>query len=186
MCKRLKERVFLFILLPLLVSGCVSVPKGFLKIPEDHLEKRILQSRQYDSKDTGEILSAAAGVLQDMGFTIEESETEIGLIVGSRKCDASDGAQVAGALFIDLVCAFGGTYSNASANVDAVQDVRAAVVVKPSLNDKDKTAVRVNFQRVVWSVSNEINRLETLTDPEMYGTFYEKLSKSVFLEAQEL
>ena len=63
MAKRFIGSFALLIALPLLVSGCVSTPKGFLKIPEDHLEKRTLQSRQYDSNDTANILAASAGVL---------------------------------------------------------------------------------------------------------------------------
>jgi len=46
--------------------------------------------------------------------------------------------------------------------------------------------VRATFQRVVWNSYGQLNRLEGLKDPELYKQFFEKLSKSVFLEAQKI
>jgi hypothetical protein len=63
------------------------MPKGFLKPPEDTLEKRQLEMRQYDTKNEEQILSATAGVLQDLGFTLDESETPLGLVVASKNCE---------------------------------------------------------------------------------------------------
>ncbi|MDD3295792.1 MAG: hypothetical protein PHU64_00345 [Candidatus Omnitrophica bacterium] len=177
-------------LLPLIIiscflSGCVSAPKGFLKFPETYLEKRQLQIRQYDTTDEEKIIISVAGVLQDLGFMLDDSETEVGLVVASKKADATDGGQIATAFFIDLLAALGGSYSNASANVDAVQHVKASVIVKPSL-EGGRTVVRVTFQRIVWNVSNKINRVETVDEPEIYQKFFDSLSKSIFLEAHSI
>ncbi len=168
-----------------LVGCAVRVPKGFLKLPEEYLAKRQLQMRQYDTTDEKKIITSVAGVLQDLGFTLDDSETEVGLVAASRKADATDGGQIAGALFVDLLCAVLGTYSNASANIDAIQHVKASVVVKKSL-EGGKTVVRVTFQRIVWNVSNKISRVESICDPEVYQKFFDGLSKSIFLEAHEI
>jgi len=71
------------------------------------------------------------------------------------------------------------------AQCDKSQVIKASVITKPSLDGK-KTVVRVTFQRVVWNMANQINRVETLKDPAMYQKFYDSLSKAIFLEAQKI
>jgi hypothetical protein len=186
MTKFLRKSKFIFCLFLIFAfTGCATVPKGFLKLPDGYMEKRQLQIRHYDTTNETEIITAVAGVLQDLGFTLDDSETEVGLVVSSKKADATDGGQMAGAFFIDFLAALGGSYSNASARVDAVQHVKASVIVKPNL-EGNRTVVRVTFQRIVWNVSNQINRVETISDPEIYSKFFNDLSKAIFLEAHKI
>lgn len=149
------------------------------------MQKRQLEMRQYDTKDETKILSSVAGVLQDLGFTLDESETELGLVAASKKADAKDGGQMAGAFFLDVLAALGGSGGNAMATVDKYQHVKVCVVTKSS-QDTNKTVVRVTFQRIVWNMSNQISRVETINDPQIYQKFYDNLSKAIFLEAQQI
>lgn len=181
----LKSKLILCLLLVFIFAGCATVPKGFLKLPDGYMEKRQLQIRYYDTTNEEEIITSVAGVLQDLGFTLDESETEIGLVAASKKADATDGGQIAAAFFIDFLSALGGSYSNASAQVDAVQHVKASVIVKPSL-EGERMVVRVTFQRIVWNRSNQINKVETIDDPEIYQKFFKDLSKAIFLEAHKI
>jgi len=168
------------------LAGCGTVPRRFLKLPDTYIQKRQLQMRQYDTTDEVMIISAVAGVLQDLDFTLDESETELGLVSASKKADATDSRQVFGAFLLDLFSALAGnSNSAASSKVDAVQYVRASVIVKPSLS-ADRTVVRVTFQRMVWNASNELSRVETLSDPEIYQRFFDSLSKAIFLEAHSI
>lgn len=166
-------------------SGCVSIPKDFLKLADNNLEKRQLQTRQYDTQDETQIMQATAGVLQDLEFILGDSETELGLIVASKATDATNPGQVALAGLADFLNAFGGNPSNASGKVDAVQNVKASVIVKPSL-EGDKIVVRITFQRIVWNASGEVSRVETMSEPELYQKFFNSLSKAIFLEANKI
>jgi len=183
MKKMLKFVVILMICV--FANGCATAPKGFLKLPDNYLEKRQLEMRIYDTKDENKIISAVAGVLQDLSFTLDESETELGLVGASKKADASNAGQKTLAFLADIASAMSGTSSNNLGNCDDVQLVKAAVITKPTLK-KNKTAVRVTFQRVVWNVNKQISKVETLNDPEIYKKFFDSLSKAIFLEANEI
>ncbi|MCK5215856.1 MAG: hypothetical protein KAR05_10955 [Candidatus Omnitrophica bacterium] len=168
-----------------LFSGCATVPKGFLKLSEDNLEKRQLQMKQYDTQDETQIIQATAGVLQDLGFILADSETELGLVVAKKSADATSAGQVVLAGLADVLNALSGTPSNASATVDKVQDVKASVIIRASL-EGGKTVVRITFQRIVWNASGQVNRVETMSEPELYQKFFDSLSKAVFLEANQI
>ena len=175
-----KKHLFLklfFTFLCLGIIGCASIPKGFLKPNEASLEKRQLQMRQYETTDEEQILTAVAGVLQDLGFNLDDSETKLGFVAASKKADATNTGQVF------LLAFLGG--ANAVANADSSQVVKASVITKPSIDGK-KTAVRVTFQRIVWNMNGQINRVESINDAEIYQKFYDSLSKAIFLEAQKI
>jgi len=178
-------KLFSVLFLICIFAGCATMPKGFLKPSENYLAHRQLQMRQYDTKDEKKIITSVAGVLQDLGFTLSESETDLGLVSAYKNADATNPAQITGAVMLDLVSAFFGSYTNATAGCDKTQQVKVSVVVKPSL-DGSRMTVRVTFQRIVWNLSNQISRLETIKEPQIYQKFYESLSKSIFLEAQQI
>jgi len=174
------------ILLCLVLTGCVATaPKGFLQPSDDYLRHRQLQIRQYDTKDEKQIIIAVAEVLQDLGFTLGESEIELGLVSASKKADAKHAGQIAGAVVIDILSGISGSKSNATAGCDKTQVVKACVIVMPSQNS-ERTIVRVTFQRIVWNMNNQISRVESIKLPEIYQKFYESLSKAIFLEANQI
>lgn len=167
------------------LSGCATVPKGFLRASEKSLSNRPLQMRQYETKDEQKIITSIAGVLQDLGFILDNSETEVGFVAASKKADAISGGQIAAAVMLDVAAAFFGTYSNTTAACDKSQMVKASVITQPSL-DGSKTVVRVTFQRIVWNMRNQISRVETINEPQIYEKFYDGLSKAIFLEAEKI
>lgn len=163
--------------LSLSLWGCSStIPKSALEMNPQTLEYRQLQTRRYDTRDESRLLSASASLLQDLGFSIENSETKVGLIAASKDRDATDAGQVVGAV---LVAALFGV----ATPVDDHQKIRASVVTQPFGTG---FTVRVTFQRAVWNTNGQLSRLEKLDDPELYTEFFDKLSKSIFLEAHEI
>ncbi len=157
-------------------QGCGGIPKDALSMNAATLEDRQIQTRMFDTSDEIKILSASASLLQDLGFNLDESETDLGLIVVSKDRTAIEFGQV---LLMATLSAFSGT----SAVYDYEQKIRASVVTSPVGEAEDRIAVRVTFQRVVWNNYGQVSRREKLNDPEMCQEFFEKLSKSVFLEA---
>jgi predicted NUDIX family NTP pyrophosphohydrolase len=131
--------------------------------------QRQLQTRIFETSDESKILSASASLLQDLGYTLDKSETKVGLIVASK------GAVVMTALFGVSACTY-----------DEKQKIRASVVTHPASEGGGRMAVRVTFQRIVWSNRGIITKLERLNDSELYAGFFDKLSKAVFLEAHEI
>lgn len=167
-----------FLLMPfvLIFQGCGGIPKDALSMNKATLEDRQLQTRVFDTSDESKILSASAAVLQDLGFNLDESETDLGLIVVSKDRDATEAGQV----FLSvLVAAMGGT----TATYDTTQKIRVSLVTSPVGKNGDRTAVRVTFQRIIWNNYGQVSGREKLNDPKMYQEFFEKLSKAVFLEA---
>ena len=69
---------------------------------------------------------------------------------------------------------------------DKEQKMRASVVTRPVGEDGEYIAVRVTFQRIVWNTQGLVTKSESLGDPEIYQEFLGKLSKAIFLEAQEI
>jgi len=185
-------------------SGCATtIPPEALQMQPDTLANRQIQSRKYDIKTEKELLGASAAVLQDMGFNLDESQTSLGVIVASKSRDAKDGGQIAGAIVMGFL------FGAAAMSYDKNQKIRASLVTKPAVTNNpikvelttkagknikfdqqvDASSgfiVRVTFQRLVWNQNNVLTKIEGINDPAIYTEFYDKLSKSVFLQAQNV
>ena len=120
-------------------QGCGGIPKDALSMNEATLEDRQIQTRVFDTSDENKIMSASASLLQDLGFNLDESETDLGLIVVSKDRTAVEFGQV---LLMAALSAFSGT----SAVYDYEQKIRASVVTSPVGETEDRIAVRVTFQ----------------------------------------
>lgn len=166
--------------LVILLSGCAAtIPKSALQMNEQTLEWRSLQGRVFETTDERKILQASAALLQDLGFSLEESEMDLGLISATKDRSAQDGGQIAGAVVIAALFGTPATY-------DENQKFKASVVTRPYGENGEKILLRVTFQRRVWNNYGQISKLERITDTEIYTDFFDKLSKSIFLTANEI
>ena len=177
------RHVALALWLLIVSAACDSIPKDALVLSPESLEHRQLQTRRFDGTNEKTILAASAGVLQDLGFNLDESETTLGLIVESKQRSAVSPGQVAGAMFAAL-------FGVASA-IDKTQKIRVSLVVRPTDNDIQPAQaknfyVRVTFQRIIWNTQGQITHIEAVDDAKIYQEFFDKLSKSLFLTANEI
>ena len=161
------------------LAACAEqIPKEALQLSPDSLEHRQAQTRVFETDNEAELLSASAALLQDLGFNLDESEVDLGVIVASKERDATEADQVAASILLAVL--FG-----VAMPWDDEQKIRAAIITR-HLEDRNGFAVRLTMQRIVWNTQGQVSQTEPLDDPEMYKEFFGKLSKAVFLEAQEL
>lgn len=162
----------------LLSTGCVAtIPKDALKLQPESLQSRQLQTRYYETTNEMKILAAGTAVLQDLGFSLAESETKLGVVTGTKQRDAVNAGQVTTAIVVALLG--GGVMP-----IDKAQTMRVSFVTRPL--EHNRVLVRVTFQRVVMNTNNQVTTQEALMDPPIYIEFYDKLSKAIFLEAHQL
>ena len=168
----------LAICLVLGLSACVSVD-SYYQLPENYQAARQMETRRFEAKNEEQILTAAAGVIQDLGYTIDESETDLGIITAIKDREAGSAAQKAMAIMIA---------ASAGKNTQPVYDVRQRVYLS-LVSTKSKTNpgynVRVKFGRVVWDNTGD-SRVQSLESENMYSEFFDKLSQSLFLVANDL
>lgn len=167
----------IFSLLSAVLLACQKgVPREALMFTPESLAERQLQTRVFETSNEIKLLEASAAVLQDLGFTIDESEVRCGVIVCSKDRNVTEfyniGLSVIASLFfID--------YEYATR-----QKVVASLVTRPL--EQNRIAVRITFQHLVWDTEKELIKNERINEPEIYQEFFSKLSKSVFLTGQEI
>ncbi len=170
------------------LSGCNSLPDDAFRLSETSLETRQLQTRHYENVAEDQILSASVGLLQDLGYTLDELDKELGVISASKKANATNEVQVVGRVAADVLgCVV--TYLLKCNNknykkTDAIQDVRLTLVVLPQFKDEATHSVRVTMQRIVWDRANRVSKQATIIDTGVYQEFFSKLDKSIFLEKE--
>ena len=172
MTRKLFTTCVLLCLLGSSLWSCVNrIPKNALALSPESLKDRQVQTRIFDTNDEEMLVAASAAVLQDSGYTIEESEVPLGVIVASRDRDVTEPGAVVCAFF------FGVPYAQR-------QKVFASLVTKPL--EENKIAVRITLQHIVWNDRNIPVKYGQIDDPDIYQEFFAKLSKSIFLVAHEI
>jgi hypothetical protein len=166
------------------LSSCQqkNIFKEALTFSPDYFKDRQLQTRVFESIDEKNLLTASAAVLQDLGYTIDETDVRSGVIVCSRDRDVTVTAEVVLSVALEILSILVGNPT--SVPYDKTQKVLASLVTTPVNNQK--TAVRITFQYMVWDSDGNIRRREQLNEPEIYQEFFSKLSKSIFLVAHEI
>ena len=189
----------------LLLAGCATVSDNSMQLSADSLQLRQLQTRRIEGIDERALLAASVGVLQDLGFNIDESETRLGVIVASKNRSAVDVGDAVGDMVVDsLVKAaldamfsalFGDNFDEDDDEdeddivYDVTQKIHASIVTRPALDSfgqprKDAQVLRITLQRLVWDSEGKISHAESIEDPKVYQKFFDRLSKSIFLELQ--
>ena len=175
-----------------LLSGCVQEtrPDELFQLTPESLKYRAMSTRQFETQNERELLSASAAVLQDLGFQVEESQPEVGYFRAVKERSARERRQ-----YVHRVLAWLLSLGSVVMPVDLHQKIVAALVTRPLNEQATKQELRITFFRVVWKGDGQASReyippgeqyMEVIRDPEIYQQFFAKLSKAVFLEAQDI
>jgi len=179
-------RLFLLIGSVAALWGCAGeIPKEALQLTSESLAARQMQTRRFDSSDEQALLAAGGAVLQDLGFILKTSEPGLGILVADKDRSAVEAKQVVPAIVFSIVLsALVG--QGVEIPWDDRQKISSTLVTHPSGAGDSATFVRVTFRRIVWTNRNAVSKMELLDEPRFYEEFFQRLSKSVFLEAQQL
>ena len=167
----------LVLLVVCFLVGCVT-PRAITFDPSS-LRERQTQTRMYKTKDEISLLSAGVAVLQDMGYSLDATETAVGVIVASKTVDARNIKQMTAYFALSLL-------SDTQLSPDYKQKIRVSFITFPLRHKKNTFSARVVFQRVTWNTNNQISRVESLRQAKFYEEFFAKLSKSIFLEGHKI
>jgi starvation-inducible outer membrane lipoprotein len=177
------KRMAALLFIAIFLAGCVSLPPDTFSVSPEQLNQRQIETRRFSSIKERDLVVACGNVLQDLEFTLENSEVKLGVITANKQRDATNAAEIALAIGMALL---GGKVMAVSKD----QTIRVSLVVRPALGSngqaiEDSHWVRVTFQRVVRRTDGS-TRTQTLQDEEIFTEFFDRLSKSVFLEAQKI
>ena len=158
------------------MSACTSYKN--LYIPDaNYLERRNVETRVFDTTNTKELLIASAQLLQDMGYTITESDMGIGVITASKTREKGSAAGKTALIFLAAL-------SGQPAVYEDVQKFYVSIV-NTKANDK-QIKTRVTFARIIYDNLGNVVTIEKLDDSSLYVEFFDKLGQSVFLTANNI
>ncbi len=128
------------------------------------------QTARFDGVPETRLLVEATQVLQDLGFTIEESAARHGVLAGAKDRDAVETPQVVGQVALTIAFALLG------ARYDPVWDTDQ--IIRATLSTQQAGArdsvLRVSFERIVTNNKGG-TRVEQLTEPEFSTGFFDRV-----------
>ena len=177
------KHCWMLIFMSIVLVACQNnIFKDALILSPVYLEKRKLQTRIFEAINEKTLLTAAAAVLQDLGYTIDETEVRCGVIVCSRDRDVTEKAEVVLAVTLEILSLLVGAPT--SVPYETKQKIMASLVTAPV--DNQRVAVRITFHQIVWNSDGKITKNNQVNAPQIYQEFFAKLAKSVFLVAHEI
>ncbi|MFK7898413.1 MAG: hypothetical protein AB8G23_21450 [Myxococcota bacterium] len=206
----------LFLVWVSLVSfGCATGPRTtgieFFQLTPESAANRAMQTREFETANSDELLSASAAVLQDLGFQIAESQRSLGFLRAAKERSAREYGQEVGQGIVGFLTfalsALGGSNVTLVMPVDLQQQINASLVAYPlaprasSLGDEEdegqrvRNELRIVFYRLIWKGEGQQGdtyippgeqKMEMIRDAELYQRFFARLNKAVFLEAEKI
>ncbi len=171
------KKLLFFLTVVVLFSGCAN-QQNLYTLDKDYLERRSIETRVFDTQNEKDLLTASAQVLQDLGYSIKESDVNLGMITAEKNSDVTG---TTGKIALKTLSILSIASGNGETTYEEVQKFYVNIVTTPT---KEKTIkVRVLFTRKSWDNKGNLFKVEKITDTKTYQQFFDKLSQSVFLTA---
>jgi hypothetical protein len=175
----------------LALGACAELPPDSLTLPPQDSAERELQGRRFEGIGEAELLSASVGVLQDLGFTVQSAHAGLGFVRGSMQREAKAPEQTLLLVILAAMAAGAGAQppplpvDPETRKLPQTQRISVMLSVRPAAAGAARShIVLVTFHRFVrqplWMEAG------ALRDAQLYQSFFELLSKTLFLEAHKL
>jgi hypothetical protein len=164
-------------------AGCASGASSRAVRPSSPLEVRAAQSREFDTADPRLVLKAALNALQDAGFTIRQTDAELGLVTGVAEWQ-SRGVNKGLRLFKWVAAPF--TYGSSlliPSGRDEFSTLEATVNVT---REAGRTRARLSLVARVTDSGGKVRSVQAIADPLAYQGLLSRLDKAVYLEREGL
>jgi hypothetical protein len=165
-------------------AGCAEMPPDYIAVKPGDAAQRELQGRRFDGIGEQQLLDAAVGVLQDLGFTVDITNAELGFVQGAKEREAKAPDQTLVLLIVAALAASQGS-SVPVGQMRQDQTISVLLTVRPAREgDARSHVVLVTFHNHVRQPL--LRTARPLRDPVLYQSFFELLSKALFLQAHKL
>lgn len=156
----------LFVLLLFTMSSCAS--RSAPRPQKTQLQIRQMQTHVFDTQDYRLVMKAMLNVLQDEGYVVKNVDVSLGFLTATKELEERRP--------INWWFSEQPTWVN-----QVVIDVTANIT-----EYEDKIRVRVNFQ--VKEIDNQgvVYSIRQVENPDFYQTFFSKVSKSIFIQEENL
>ncbi len=167
-------RIPIVIVLVFATAGLASAEAD--RIPVTSMGMRELQTRSFDDTDSKAVMKAAIDTLQDSGFAIERTDSDLGLVVGRRAVVRGPSAGKRALKYIGAAFTYGLVGLIPLKRTDEIE-----VSVNVTAVDEDSVRVRIAVQRRFLDKNGKLKKTETVSDGETYQDLFEILGRSLFV-----
>lgn len=161
----------IFFALVIMMTGCF---RSSARPVKSQLEIRQMQTHVYDVCDFKMVMKAMINVLQDESYVVKNVQLDVGFLNATKETDIENST-------VRFWLGMLGTSDNTRFAKMSQIDVTANVT-----EFGKRTKVRANFQFKKLDNYGNVIAVYQIQDPEFYQNFFSKVSKSIFIQEENI
>lgn len=168
------SRIPLAITLALVTGGYAAA--GDLRVPVTPMGVREVQTRTFDNVDAHTAMKAAIDMLQDGGFAIERTDSDLGLIIGRQAVVRRPSGGLRALKYVGAAFSYG---LIGLIPLNKTDELEASVNITGI--DDQSVRVRIVIQRRQLDKNGRLKKIEALNAGPVYQDLFELLGRSLFV-----